>query len=190
MKNGVRILTQVLRGILIAVLIAMAAMAVLSLFTPRRPGHGHGVRTLNDLNGLANSIAKYSDEYGRLPTAPSLDFETEGPGAADLVTVLLGKEESGPSMENPRQIAFLTMRISKHKKQGGLVMSADNKAVGIYDSWGNPLRFILRPPDKTVHLIPYRGQQIANTQPAVVLSRGADQKWGTKDDLISDIDRP
>ena len=146
-------------------------------------------RTMNSLTDLAGSIAKYADEYGKLPNAPSSDFETEGPEAAGLITVLRGKEEI-QQMQNPRQIAFLTMRTSKHKKLGGLVMTSDNKVAGAYDNWGNPLRVILRPPDKAVHFISYRGKQVANDQPAVVLSRGADQKWGTKDDLISNLDRP
>jgi len=184
MKNGVRILTQVLRGILIAVLIGMAAMLVPSLITPRHHDH-RPVRTLNDLNGLANSIANYTGEYARLPTAPSLDFETEGTGAVDLITVLLGKEESGPNMENPHQILFLNVSINKNKKQGGLVHSADRRVVGIYDAWGNPLRVILRPPGQAMLTVPHAGKQVTTSKPAVVLSRGRDGTWGTKDDLIS-----
>ena len=155
-----------------------------------QPLHGCGIqRTPDDLNRFAESIAHYHDEYGKLPKASSSDFETEGPEAAEFITVLLGKEDSDGNMQNPRQIYFLAMRISKHPQQGGLVMTSDNRVAGAYDAWGNPLRVILRPPDKTVHLISYRGKQVTNSQPAVVLSRGADQKWGTKDDLISNTDR-
>jgi len=184
--SGLRPGHTVFGGAVIVTTLFGLGIVVLKLIQPL---HGCGIqRTPDDLNRFAESIAHYHDEYGKLPKAPSSDFETEGPEAAELITVLRGEEEI-QQMQNPRQIAFLTMRISKHKKQGGLVLSSDNKAVGIYDAWGNPLRVILRPPDKTVHLISYRGKQVTNSQPAVVLSRGADQKWGTKDDLISNPDR-
>ena len=76
-------------------------------------------------------------------------------------------------------------RITKNTKQGGLVISPGNKVLGAYDAWGNPLRVILRPPGKTVNIISYRGERVANAQSAVVISRAADGKWDTEDDLIS-----
>lgn len=142
-------------------------------------------RTPGVIKGLAQSLGRYESEYDKLPDSPALDFETEGPEVAQLITVLLGKEETGPSMQNPRQIPFLNIRISKHKNYGGLVYSDENKVLGIYDAWGNPLRVTLRPPGKTATTLIYCGERIASYEPAVVFSRGPDQKWGTEDDLTS-----
>lgn len=54
---------------------------------------------------------------------------------------------------------------------------------------GNPLRVMLHPPGKTMTTVSYRGKQIACDEPAVVLSRGADSRWGTEDDLMSASDK-
>jgi hypothetical protein len=173
------------------VVVAFVVLYVAMVVFPPRPPHVCGIpRTPADLDRLAESIEHYAEEYGKLPNVPSLDFETEGPQAVELITVLLGKEEARHEMQNPRQIVFLTMRTSKNKKHGGLVITPDNKVVGAYDSWGNPLRVILRPPGKTVNIISYRGERIANNEPAVVLSRGEDGKWDTEDDLMSTSDKP
>jgi hypothetical protein len=186
MKDRLRILRQLLRGCMIAVLIGTVIMVVLS--ASGRPGPGHGAtRTLNDINALAQAIEGFETEYGRLPNTPSMDFELEGPPAAELVTVLLGKEDTASNMQNPRQLAFLSMRISRNKRRGGLVLSPDNKAEGIYDAWGNPLRVILRPPGQSTLTVSHAGKQVTTSKPAVVISRGADGKWLTKDDLVSAI---
>lgn len=82
------------------------------------------------------------------------------------------------------------MRTSKDKRQGGLVISPDNKVVGAYDDWGNPMRVIQCPPGKTATTLSYQGKQVASYKPAVVLSRGADGKWDTEDDLMSTSGEP
>jgi hypothetical protein len=188
-RKGIRILTQVLRGILIGLALGILVMMVLSILASPRPNHGAS-RTLNDVNDLARSLKYYEEEYGKLPSVPSMDFETEGPQAVELITLLLGKENPDHEMQNPRQIAFLTMRVIKNRKQGGLVISPKNEIVGVFDVWGNPLRVILRPPGKTATTISYRGKEVASSEPAVVLSRGADGKWGTEDDLMSTSGKP
>jgi hypothetical protein len=185
MKDGLGILRQVLRGILIAVLIGTVAIVVLFI---GRPLHGdrHGAAlTLNDINELTQSIEAFESEYGKLPDTASLDFELEGPQAAGFITVLLGKEAPQSNIQNRRQITFLALRISRNKRHGGLVFSSDNKPEGIYDRWGNPLRVILRSPGETTLTVPHAGKQVTTSKPFVVLSKGADGKWDTKDDVIS-----
>ena len=166
--------------LLLLVGIAFATNRVCIHRPPATPAH---------LNWLANSIRSFEVEYGKPPDVQNLDFETEGPQAVKFLTILLGKEDTGPEMQNPRQVAFLTARNTKNRKMGGLVYnSPENKIQGMYDAWGNPLRVILRPPGKVATTISYRGKQLASYQPAVVLSRGPDQQWGTEDDLISASD--
>ena len=187
MKNGLSILTQVLRGILIALAIGFLAMVVISFLTGPRPGPG---TTVDDINALAQAIEGFENVYERLPSVPSLDFETEGPQAAELITVLRGKEVTSHEMQNPRQLVLLNIRISKNKRQGGLVFSSENKAEGIYDAWGNPLRVIMRSPGQSTMTVPHAGKQVTTSKPAVVLSRGRDGKWDTKDDLMSTNTNP
>jgi hypothetical protein len=118
-----------------------------------------------------------------------LDFETEGREAVRFITILQGKEDGGPDMQNPRQIAFLAARNTKNRKQGGLLYSSANEVVGMYDAWGNPLRVILRPPGQSTTTVSYLGKQVTTSKPVVVLSKGPDQKWGTEDDLISETEK-
>lgn len=192
-KKGIRILSQVLRGIIIAFAIMALFLMVMSVLSLVSDNHNRdpriNARTLVSITNLARSIEFFESEYGKLPSAPELDFETEGPQAAKWLTVLLGKEDPEQEMQNPRQIVFLTMRVTKNRKHGDLVISPKNEVVGVYDAWGNPLRVILRPPGKTVNPISYRGKRVTNDQPAVVLSRGKDGKWDTEDDLMSTSDK-
>ena len=187
------ILTQMLRGVLVAILLGLAVVLLLSIFD--RPHIRQDVvSTLDDANRLAQAIEHLETEYEKHPDTPSLDFETEGPDAVKLITVLLGNEDSAPDMQNPRQLMFLTIRISKNKRRSGLVLSPDEKPKGIYDAWGHPLRVILRPPDQSTLRVAHAGKQVTTSTPAVVLSRGPDALVlsrgrdgieGTSDDIQS-----
>ncbi|MEK7953058.1 hypothetical protein [Luteolibacter soli] len=180
-NNGCSIQKQAIVSVLIVCVIAVSAIVFVASRIPRIDP------TLTDLPVLAQAIERFESEYGRLPKASALDFEMEGPEAVKLITVLLGKEQGAQSdMQNPRQIVFLTGRNTKHKEQGGIVYSSGNKAEGIYDAWGNPVRVILRPPGKTAITLSFRGKQVDFDRSAIALSRGPDQKWGTEDDLMSD----
>jgi len=164
---------------------ALAAFIIVPPFLSFHPPDRRPVVSINTLNGLAQAIEAFEAEYENPPNTPSLDFETEGPQAAELVTVLLGKEDPASNMQNHHQLSFLIIQISKNKKRGGLVFSPDNKVEGIYDAWGNPLRVILRPPGQATMTFQQSGKQVTISRPVVVMSKGADGKWDTKDDLIS-----
>jgi len=187
-SNGRSIPKKVIVGVLIASVIAISAIVILPSLLPR--ANPPAITTLIDLQALARAVEGFESEYEKLPNVSLLDFETEGPEAAKLITVLLGKEEGGQSnMQNPRQIAFLVGRMTKHRKQGGIVSSSTYEVGGIYDSWSNPLRVALRPPGQSTITVSYLGKQVTTSKPAVVLSRGPDQKWGTEDDLISETEK-
>jgi hypothetical protein len=188
MKSAQPISWQVLRRCLIAFAIAFLALIVPSLLSKPRPNPYRTRGTLSSLNAFAQAVEYFEEKYGKLPEIPTLDFETEGPQAAAWITVLLGKEEISPEMQNPRLLVFLTMKISENRRQGGLVMSTDNRVVGAYDYWGNPLRVILRPPGQSTFVVSHLGKQVTISKSAAVLSRGPDQKWGTEDDLMSETE--
>ncbi|RYD66461.1 MAG: hypothetical protein EOP83_04970 [Verrucomicrobiaceae bacterium] len=121
---------------MIAAAIGICGITALSILT-RHPRNGRSiVGTFTDLQVVAHAIERFEIEYARLPNTPGLDFETEGPQAVKFINVLLGKEHTGPDMENPRQIAFLTVRITKNRNRGGLVYSSSNEVEGMYDAWG------------------------------------------------------
>lgn len=81
----------------ILLVIVMLYLGVL-LFQSRLPNVCGAPRTTGDLDRLAESFERYEEEYGKLPNAPSMDFETEGPQAVELITVLLGKEDTDATM--------------------------------------------------------------------------------------------
>ena len=190
-SNKPSILRQVVRGVLIASAIGASAVLILSFLAECRPNKHVTNPTLTDIQALARAVEGFENQYDKLPDVSLLDFEMEGSEAVKLITVLLGKEEEGQgNIQNPRQIAFLTGRMTKHRKQGGIIFRSDYEADGIYDSWGNPLRIILRSPGQSTLVVPHLGKQVTTSKPAVVLSRGPDQKWGTEDDIISRTDGP
>ncbi len=171
-------------ALLVFGLIALVAAMGFFRISLHGPGHGNA-RTLNVVNALAQSIESFESEYARLPDVNALDFETESPQAVQLITIVLGIEDSGAAMQNPRQIPFLNAPRAKAKNRLGFYFSRENEVVGIYDSWGNPLRVILRDPGQSATRVTRRGKHFTVSKPAVVLSRGPDGKWDTKDDLHS-----
>ncbi|HEY1123239.1 MAG TPA: hypothetical protein VGE67_16620 [Haloferula sp.] len=188
-NNGRNVLKQVIFGIVVTFAIAASAIVFLSLRLPR--ANPPELQTLTCLEALAQSVQEFENEYKKLPDVSLLDFETEGQEAVKLLTILLGKEQGTQiSKQNPRQIAFLATRLTKNRRQGGLVYSSANQIEGIYDAWGNPLRLILHPPGQSTLTVPHLGKQMTTSKPAVVLSRGPDLKWGTEDDIISRTDGP
>lgn len=137
------------------------------------------------MSALARSVESFGNEYGKLPTVPALDFETDTPHAVQLITILMGREDSAADMQNPRQIPFLNVLHQETQNRLGIYFSRENKVAGIYDAWGNPLRVILRDPGQPAIRVTHRGKEVTVSKPVLLLSRGSDGKWGTKDDLIS-----
>ena len=188
-SNKPSALKQVIFGVVVAFAIAASAIVFLSSRIPR--ANPPELQTLTCLQALAQSIEGFENEYKKLPDVSLLDFETEGREAVKLITILLGREQGTQiDKQNPRQIAFLATRLTKNRRRGGLVYSSTNEIEGIYDAWGEPLRIILRPPGQSTLTVPHLGKQVTTSKPAVVLSRGPDQKWETEDDIISRTDGP
>jgi len=139
---------------------------------------------------LKQALDHYYAEYAKPPDLGTQDMEihTEGRVGITLLRILLGREDTGTEMQNPRQIAFLNSKVSKNKNRGGLVYTNRGSwpdPEGFYDSWGNSFRVFLRKPDASRLSFPYGGQTLSLDQPFAVFSCGPDKVPGTKDDLKS-----
>jgi prepilin-type N-terminal cleavage/methylation domain-containing protein len=170
--------------VVISIIIVLAAMSfgAISVAMKRK----NSVTTLNDVQALAQALDKYYSEYNKMPSLGSSEQMTaDGESGAKLLTILLGKEDSNGDMQNPRQIAFLTARISKNKKQGGLVYSNGNQVQGMYDAWGRPLNIKFDDDYDDEISSPLNQGDIIRQKRAIVWSFGPDGKFGDNDEVKS-----
>jgi hypothetical protein len=136
---------------------------------------------------LATALDRYYSEYNKLPDIGSQGDEmvAEGQSGAELLMILLGKEDSGSDMQNPRQIPFLNAQISKNKRKGGLVFSTGNQVEGLYDAWGRPLNIKFDDDYDDEIQDPISQGNIVRQKKAIVYSLGADGKFGDADEVKS-----
>jgi len=147
------------------------------------------LQTTNDATGLKQALTNYYNEYSKLPEfgMQGDEAQTDGGNGQELLTILLGKEEVGSDMQNPRQITFLSStKVSKSKAKGGLVYSNGGSGAtpeGLYDAWGNP--FYLKFDDDYDQEIPDPLTQgnIVRNQTVIIYSYGQDKKLGGGDDI-------
>ncbi|HEY1121069.1 MAG TPA: hypothetical protein VGE67_05695, partial [Haloferula sp.] len=88
-------------------------------------------------------------------------------------------------MQNPRQIAFLTARNTKNKKQGGLVYSNSGQIEGMYDAWGRALNIKFDDDYDEEITDPVKQGDVVRQKRAIVWSFGADGKFGDNDEVKS-----
>ena len=171
--------------VVVSIIIVLGAMSfgVITVATKKR----NQVTTLNDIQALASAMDRYYDEYNKMPSVGSSGDEmvAEGQSGAELITILLGKEDSNGEMQNPRQIAFLTARISKNKKQGGLVYSNGNQVEGMYDAWGRPLNIKFDDDFDGEIQDPIKQGDVVRQKKVIIWSLGADGKFGDNDEVKS-----
>ena len=146
-------------------------------------------QTEKDLTALHHALNYFYGEYARLPSIGSEGETvlTEGPEGVKLLLIMIGKEEEGPGLQNPRQIAFLNVRRSRNKNKGGLFYNNGGTGAleGFYDAWGNPFHVYLRKLGSSSLSFSHLSQTVSLDQPAAVFSCGPDKIPGTKDDLKS-----
>jgi prepilin-type N-terminal cleavage/methylation domain-containing protein len=170
--------------VVISIIIVLAAMSfgAIGIATKRQKS----VTTLNDINGLSSALDAFYNEYSRMPNIGSGDqITTEGESGAKLLTILLGKEDSSGEMQNPRQLAFLSPRVTKNKKQGGLVYSSGNQVEGMYDAWGRALNIKFDDDFDGEINDPVKQGDIVRQKKAIIWSFGADGKFGDNDEVKS-----
>ncbi|WP_035611347.1 hypothetical protein [Haloferula sp. BvORR071] len=138
--------------------------------------------------GLLQAIEGFYATYGSLPQpAPAgKELLTEGEEGAKLLTVLLGKEDLGDSMQNKRQIRFLTVEETRVKTKGGLFYSkggSGQRPEGLYDSWGHPFHVIFDSGHNLEIPDPLKPGNVVRNKVAIVYSYGKDGKPGGEDDI-------
>jgi prepilin-type N-terminal cleavage/methylation domain-containing protein len=169
--------------VVISIIIVLAAMGFAGI--SRVIGKQKALVTQASVNDLFLAIDQYHASYGRLPNVGSQDDMTsDGQAGVALLRILLGKEDPGSDMQNPKGIAFLQTKTNGHKNQGGLIYSG-NQIEGIYDAWGRPLN--LRFDSDSDEEIPDPVQQgnIVRQKQVIIWSFGADGKLGDNDEVKS-----
>lgn len=140
-------------------------------------------------SALQQAMERYYSEYSKLPDVGMQgdEMQTEGQTGIELLTVLLGKEETGANMQNPRQIPFLNATVSKNKKKGGLVYSSGSSAQveGLYDAWGNPFNIKIDDDYNDEIIDPIVQGNIVRNKMIIVYSFGPDGKIGDGDEVKS-----
>jgi prepilin-type N-terminal cleavage/methylation domain-containing protein len=145
------------------------------------------LQTANDALALKQAIQAFNSEYSRLPDfgAQSEEAQTDGESGAELLTILLGKEEVSDSMQNKKQIAFFSAKVNKNKNKGGLVYSNQGSGArpdGLYDAWGNPFYVKLDTEYDGELEDPFKQGNVVREN-VIVYSYGADKKVGGGDDI-------
>ncbi len=172
--------------VVISIIVVLAAMSLgaISVVSKR----AKNVQTLTDATELKGALDRYYAEYNKLPDfgMPGDEMQMEGQAAADLLTILLGKEETGTDMQNPRQIAFLGSKPKTVKAKGGLIYSSNAsnaKPEGFYDAWGKPFRLKIDDDYDGEILDPLRQGNIIRGANFAVYSYGADNKSDGGDEI-------
>jgi prepilin-type N-terminal cleavage/methylation domain-containing protein len=171
--------------VVISIIVVLAAMGVnvaASAITRAKK-----LRSTNDATQLLHGIENFDRDYGRFPDfgATGEEAQTDGEAGAELLTILLGKEEVSDSMQNKKQTAFVEFKESQSRNHGGLVYSsgaADARPEGLYDAWGNPFHIKIDTENDGALEDPFtRGKVIRAS--VIVYSYGADKKAGGNDDV-------
>ena len=169
--------------VVISIIIVLAAMGFAAFSTVIKKQKMLATQT--HVGALSDALEQYFHAYGKLPNTGSQDDLTaDGEAGAKLLTILLGKEESGSDMQNPKKIVFLTPKFSTNKNQGGLVYSG-NQVEGFYDAWGRPLniRFDIDLDQEIPN--PIKQGDVVRQKNSLVWSFGADGKFGDNDEVKS-----
>lgn len=142
------------------------------------------------VRALEQSIESYISEYSKFPniSANSDEVQTIGESGVELLTILMGKEQTGTSMQNPRQIPFLSGLKEAKGNKGGILYGrggSGNDIQGLYDPWGKPYRILLDDDFDDEIRDPIKSGTIIRNRKVVVYTLGNDDKAGTADDVKS-----
>jgi hypothetical protein len=148
------------------------------------------IKTKVDAVAAEAAIVQFFQEYSKLPSvgAGSAEFRTEGEAGVQLLTILMGREVNGGSVQNSRHVPFLSVTTGEHRKRGGLIYRSvtGGSVVGLFDAWGNPFRVILDDDYDEVIRFTYGGKpEVVKGERVLVASKGPDGVEGTEDDVKS-----
>lgn len=148
------------------------------------------LQTQTNATALVTALEGYYSQYNRIPDfgISGDEARTEGQAGQELLTILLGKEEVTNSMQNKKQIRFLTVEETKQKAKGGLFYSKGGTGAtpeGLYDAWGNAFYIKIDTEYKGEINDPLKQGNIIRDKTFIVYSYGNDGKPGTTDDVKS-----
>ncbi|MCW1916942.1 hypothetical protein OJ996_25360 [Luteolibacter sp. GHJ8] len=151
---------------------------------PRRPER---LQASNDARALKQAIQAFEMEYKSFPDlgVRGEEIRSEGEAGAKLLTILLAKEEAGDSVQNRRRISFANFRVSKRRKNGGLVYRDGDKrseVEGLFDSWGNAF-YVKFDADQDGRIEDPLEPGKFISESVLVYSFGKDGQLGGKDDI-------
>jgi prepilin-type N-terminal cleavage/methylation domain-containing protein len=158
------------------------------------------IKSQTAATALEQAITQFYNEYGRLPevgtsgATSDTEYQMTGSDGKALLEVLLAKE-TGTTLQNPKQIVFLSVQEGKAKGSGGsdglVYTGTGNTATpqGLYDAFGNPFRVMLdNDYDETIQVTlggttakDMRGRRVA------VYSYGSDKKSSTPAEGNDDV---
>jgi hypothetical protein len=146
----------------------------------------HKLQTSSDVIGLQTAINNFYSEYGSLPKLGVASGTTDGAIGETLLIILFGKEASGPTMQNPKQITFLNAKVNKDRAKGGLVHKNGGSSPvpqGLYDAWGMPFHFVFDDDYNKQIPDPLVPGNVIRNKPVVIYSLGVDGRPGGGDDI-------
>ncbi len=174
--------------VVISIIIVLAAMsfgaAQMAMNKARK------TQALADISAIEQSIERFFSEYSRFPniSSQSDEVQTTGEAGVELLTILLGKEETGTSMQNPRQIPFLSGIKEGKRNRGGIIYGQGGSSAsieGLYDPWGNPYVILMDDDYDDEIRDPIKSGTIIRNRKVVVYTLGNDKQPGTNDDVKS-----
>ncbi|MEK7950413.1 type II secretion system protein [Luteolibacter soli] len=165
----------------IIMVLAALSLTAISLVNKR----SRELVSLTCVRDLDMALNAYRDTYNHFPSVGDQDQMTaDGKAGAELLTILLGKEDPSGTMQNPKGIVFLTTKIADNKNKGGLVYSG-NQVEGMFDAWGHPLNLEFDNDLDNEIADPTKPGGIVRQKNVIVWSLGADGKLGGNDEVKS-----
>ncbi|WP_035611826.1 type II secretion system protein [Haloferula sp. BvORR071] len=169
--------------VVISIIVVLAAMTFAGIQIA--VNKQKALQTKTNASGLQTAIEGFYSTYSRLPDfgAQGDESQTEGQSGQELLTILLGKEEANNSMQNKKQIRFLTVEETKIKSKGGLLYGQGGsgaKPEGLYDAWGRPFRIMLDTDYDQEINDPLKQGNVVRNKVVIVYSYGPDGKTGGK----------
>ena len=170
---------------LIELLVVISIIAVLAA-----AGFAAGMAAINKAkkvaclavaNAVETGVNQFYNEYGRLPNVGETCTTTSGTGVS-LLTILLGKETT-TTMENTKQLNFLSGLKEGKSDKNGLIYSSGSTIKGLYDPWGNGYEVKLDIDYDEEISDPISSGTTLRGKRVVVWSKGADKTMGGTDDV-------
>lgn len=170
--------------VVISIIIVLAAMSFGGIQIAQKKMKN--LQTQTAATALQQALDAFYSEYSRFPDVGMQgdEMRTEGAAGEELLTILLGKEDKGTEMQNPRQLNFLSTKETKIKKKGGLLYSrSSGRPEGLYDAWGLPFYVSFDDDYDDEIRDPFKTNSVVRNKKSIVYSYGQDEKVDGGDEV-------